>query len=239
MQQNSGNQTSAALKVVSLTVDDNIQPMKKAATKNQVNYQFGLQGRQPVMDLMNSTEWGTLLPTQTFSFEWKPNAEDLVWRHGLQPNDQYTHPANQQCYTSAYGRWDGDLNIGNTSDWEATNTLLRNKLLRNPTKPMPAALIRPATFHDPDKNLLPLVFQCLVKYHSTIEMDINDIGNHPIFSVDIPESTTSGSLQRSYAYDVFGPGPTTQTGFRAYQQWSGCNIAGNFVTGPSSGGHSV
>lgn len=228
---NSTNQTQGALKLIDIEQTAGYKPIDTSnPTLNLYNKEFPW-----AFDLMNSKEWGTCLPTQEFSFEWKPNAEDLVWRSGLTPSRPGGNMTNLNWLPAdPTGRWDGD--ISNMSSFSATSSNIHglNQLKRNPTKPMPSCLIRPATFHDAQTNLLPLVFQCLVKYHSTIEVDVNDLAYTPIFNsaFDVIEPARNSDFWNIYR-------TSARPGQDAYTQWSGANAAGNFVSGPSAGGHVV
>lgn len=202
---NSHNQGSGALKMIAIDSPAGYTPTNtQSQSLNYYNQAFGW-----AFDLMNSTEWGTLLPTQQFSFEWTANAEDSVWRHALTPDSQtQTFTENSWQGAAAYGRWDGNVRPQTVLNYSQPNIHGLNMLKRNPTKPMPACLIRPAIFHSKDGTPLDLVFQCLVKYQCTIELDMNDIGIHPIF----PRPYTEKPTGYGYYYDIYFNNSTAAEG---------------------------
>lgn len=229
-QQNSGNQTTAALTIINLPTQDRMKPNPGAATQNLSwqHYVDSATNNMPPIDLMNSTEWGICSPSQQFNFEWTPLKADLKWRHGCMPTQYQNTPTN---VASPFGRCDGGVQNQAEIELAYPNVQIHNSLLRNCIKPAPSCLIRPMTVHDADNNLLPLVFNCLVKYHSTIELDMNDFANYPLFNSEYQSIPVDGK----YVFDIYenpqGGGITSD------RQWCGANAMGEFYTGPDAQGY--
>lgn len=230
MSQNSGNQASAKLVAYKLT--NSFQP--DGGSNQYFNkYIKSRTAKQPLMDLMNSTEWGTCQPTQTFSFEWTPSNEDLVWRHALRPAHYQVNFSGAYQAANPYGRVDGGFYPVVPTDVSKSNMRLVNGLRQNPNKPAPTCLIRPVTIHDDQGNLIPIVFQILCKYHITIELDLNDISNLPIYNRAL-DPAPSATIPDDYFFNIYGQ--TQLAGYDAYYQWTGASSLGNFCTGPSPSG---
>lgn len=230
--QNSGDQDSAKLTMININSSDTLFNKKEMENIYHKNYNATAGANVPIMDLMNSSEWGTIQSTQEFSFEWSANQEDLVWRHGLTP-DQYTiNPPDSYQEANPYGRWDGAISDTASTLKGGPNTLTRDSLKRNLTKPAPSALVRPVTLHDEGGNLIPIVFQVLIKYHATIEVDVNDIGFRPIFHRSY---LGTGDWPKDGGHHIFGKAQNT-SGVGEWHQWTGANNQGKFVTGPAAYG---
>lgn len=227
MLKNSGNQTTAKLPVIN-GVDTTLFPPSlnpNLTYYNQGSIKFGF-------DLMNSKEWGTIQPTDEFSFEWHPSPEDVCWRTGLTPNffNKGRDPTSKNQPASVLGRWDGGISTAMNPNYTSASTHQPNKdyinfVSSNPRKPMPSVLVRPCTFHDSAGQLMPIVFQVLIKYHSTIEIDVNDIGLAPIFNDTYASPPNDGAT-----WDFLG----TAYGTGGWNQWSGANALGKTLQGPQS-----
>lgn len=233
MTQNSGDQTSASL-VIQYYDDKNL---KLADTSNFDNYWLGANKSMPFMDLMNSSEWGTIQPTQEFSFEWKPSPEDMIWRHGCMPfnHDNITNDTSYQP-ANPYGRWDGGFQKRTKTNQNDPNILLQNQVQFNCFKPCPTVLVRPCTLHDSQGNLRNLIFNCLIKYHSTIEIDVNDIGFAPLFTRY--NAAESENTQKPYHIFERSAGQSAEKK-PIYTQWSGANMCGRAATGPIASGYII
>lgn len=225
MTQNSGNQNTAALKQITLE-----------GTTNRVDWDDGsinqwYKGGATAairFDLMNSKEWGTIQPTQEFSFEWKPNADDMWWRHGCTIETTSTF-SNDYQPAHPLGRWDGGAVTANTGGGNP-NINMKNNLAQMVQKPAPTCIVRPVTLHDSTDAVRPLVFQVLIKYHSTIEVDVNDIGNQPLFNSYVVSPGVED------VYNIYGGKRHDDTKKSNYVQWSGANYLGKAATGPAPTG---
>lgn len=133
----------------------------------------------PLLDLMNSSEWGTIQPTDEFSFEHKFKAYDAKWRHAILPLGTRTRTTNDYVGAHLQGRWDGGYGYPNEDS--TSNYQPWNKILGNAERPCPAVLIRPQTFYDNQGAPLNLAFQVVIKYHAWVELDVNDMYSAPIF----------------------------------------------------------
>lgn len=236
MTQNSGNQTTANLSVINLTT------MKLISDKDygnpQLNYMHSIVPW--AFDLMNSTEWGTVNPGEYYSFEWTAEKYDLKWRHSYQPFNSLASTtglgnAGYQSTAHAYGRWDGNIfqqtQINTSTQVSSSNINQIDNLKANYKKPIPTALIRPCSFHDADNTQLPVVFQCLVKYHCTIELDMNDIAFTPLLPGLFEATATTKNIYDILSHDM----ALTAVQRSSTQQWSGCNFI-RHTTGPSDTG---
>lgn len=228
--QNSGNQTTAALHQL---IYNTANPfLYSTDNSQQVNYNK-YAAKAPIMDLMNSSEWGTLQPTQEFSFEWTPSVNDLKWRHAMTPD--CILPANPAS-ALALGRWDGGNEISGQTTLSSANINIKNGIRENCEKPAPTCIVRPVTFHDNQGNLIPLVFQCLIKYHVTLELDMNDIGFRPLFTSAYGTSTSTDNPEM--VFDIFNAAKGYSKPSR--NTWCGANAAGGkFFTGPSNQGYTT
>nr|QVW56859.1 MAG: capsid protein [Lanius cristatus parvoviridae sp.] len=235
--QNSGNQESAKLHQidVAMTTQSVFNPTN--STQPDLALQATAGSKCPVMDLMNSTEWGTIQPSQEFSFEWSPIPDDLKWRHAIMPDTISNIPSVAYQMADPFGRVDGGINVGNTTNTSGPNTTVHNFLKDNPSKPAPSCLVRPVTIHNDQGQLLPIVFQVLIKYHITIECDVNDIGFRPILTRRFAEGETPTWTQ-DMAYHMYQDKAAAQKQ-QVHFQWSGANANGNFATGPSHTGYIV
>lgn len=179
---NPSNRGDATLKTYDVTFPN----MKSTSPTNDVyqNYSTTSFNRYAkrhgiIFELMNSTEWGTIQPSDNFSFEWTPSQLDMnKWRHAMRflntvhHNDNF-HPANP------IGRWDGGIKKNNLT--YTGNARYNSTVVENFTQPGPACLLRPAQFLNLKNELVKIGFTMLIKYHSTIECDINDVPGAPIF----------------------------------------------------------
>lgn len=227
--QNSTNQANGKLKIINMQNDVNLKPTNSQST--YANFYYA-GTRMPPLDLMNSTEWGVADANQTFSFEWTAEGDQLVWRTGLTPSMEIRPSSSNTSYQEAnpYGRWDGGFEQNTSQGFNYSNTNLVNVLPQNPIKPMPSCIVRPMTLHDTDGNLTPICFMVLVKYHCTIECDVNDIANYPIFNRPYSEQSTGNQAE----YHIYTQDESSTTGRPQYLMWSGASYLGNFRTGPNS-----
>lgn len=181
------------------------------------------------MELMNSCQWGTIQPQDSFSFEWTPSQLDLnKWRHAMQyvgasdlSDDASFNGANVR------GRWDGGMEqFKHNSVQSSGNMRTNNDLIENCTHPGPIVLIRPAQFLTLKNDLVKIGFQVLIKYHCTIECDVNDMFGMPIFMSSYDDSIAA---YKNAIWDIYGIKEATKA--PAYKQNCGSNIVKRF-TGP-------
>lgn len=221
---NSSNQSEAAL--TKYIFEKSLITTPDVANAYRINYLT--TPKMDYFDLMNSREWKTVQPTDNLSFEWTNNIDDSTWRHALIPPDSRADTGPGTILpASMHGRWDGFNGSRNPNDLTQANVLYRNSLKHNPSKPAPAVLVRPMEMHDSGGNCLNLSFQALVRYHSTIEIDVNDVGWLPIWLTSF-NGTPSGA-QWQYLYDL------SATSTSAAQQYPGANHV-NMLTGPGTAG---
>lgn len=240
-QENSGNQQTGALKIMK------VQTAPGYSSQIQQNqYQNAYNKTYPcALDLMNSSEWGTCLPSQTFSFEWKASPEDLKWRHATMPSDAHVNFGDNYVAATPYGRWDGGFYPTTSEEhMNETNTSFKDGIKRNAGKPSPSCLVRPAIFHDIKGNDIPINFQVLVKYHATIECDVNDIGHKPLFSSAFTTTDQAIILPNEAFMDIYRLDANALRQYplnsqAQYKQWTGSNAGPEFFTGPSSFGYTV
>lgn len=222
--QNSGNQASASLRKIDIDKDEIHQQNTANASLNQMN-KF-----RPDMDLMNSKEWSTVAPGEQFTFEHTTPIEDLKWRSTIRPFWVKNWGTTNTNTADAMSRWDGFVYSQDSTVDYGNNLHLTNHLISNPIKPAPNCIVRPVTVHDADGNLLPIVFQVLIKYHAWIELDLNEIAIKPILNRQYT-ATPDASTAYNMFYQAGGTGvPNNNT------QWCGASAAGNFLNGPQTFG---
>lgn len=201
MSTNSDKPSSSTLQHITWDADPALEiDGHKAFKKQHVN-----------MDLMNSWNWKTILPSDTFQWKWE--TDETRWRHGV-----VSHTDNSLQLTASYhGRWDG----GEMVTTNKPNNNLTNRLLDNYNKPAPTCLVRPMQIYGNNDEMQNVAFMVLITYTSEVLVKINDVRFFPLFNA-IPKDENDSLL------DIY---KSTHTKQDALKQWAGTNHH-NMVTGP-------
>lgn len=157
------------------------------------------------LELMNSWNWNTLSPENTYGYTWKSTIPK--WRHALVP-DTLNRPLDVASYL---GRWDGGIDL---LDYSTNRNYSSGK--SNNFNLIPSSLIRPMPLNYTQDDYL--FFQVLVTYTSKVLVLINDVRFFPIYNDKV--NLTNIIHTRNYTNN-----------FIQRRQWSGSNSF-NITSGP-------
>ncbi|GBO16608.1 hypothetical protein AVEN_50382-1 [Araneus ventricosus] len=168
------NQTDAQLRQVSWK-KNMVVPSWTANTSYTAYTNSGLI---PPFSIENSNEFEILSNDGIFSFEHTLKPHELQWRSGIYPTNA-NKTNNPEWAANPLGRWDGVF--GEKQSADEPNWSRWQQRVINPIRPAPDCLIRPNLLFDVKKELDQIWYQCCIKYHSWVEIDMNDCYNNPIW----------------------------------------------------------
>ncbi|KAF8789384.1 Initiator protein NS1 like protein [Argiope bruennichi] len=158
----------------------------------------------PLMNIEQSNEFEILPNDGIFSFEHTLKPHELKWRHGLYPTNA-DKVSNAAWGANPLGRWDGGIAIKNQQDEPNCLTFLC----------------------DVKEQIDQIWYQCAIKYHAWIELDMTTFLSTPVWLREYKE------VNNDNAWDIFNTS-AARTTRDAELQCCGSNAI-PIIAGPKPG----